>query len=100
MEHIDVRILDRDYRLAVSAEDKPRLQEAARMVDERMRSIRDAGRVGTADRIAVLAALQLADELLGGSQSSDAARQAELTQRLRRMNDQIATEIKRQENLF
>lgn len=100
MEQLDVRILDRDYRLAVAPEDKPRLLEAARMVDERMRSIREGGRVGTADRIAVLAALQLADELLGGAQTSSAVRHAELTQRLRRMNDQIATEIKRQENLF
>ena len=65
MEQIDVRILDRDYRLAVPAEEKDRLLDAVRVVDEKMRSIRDAGRVAGVDRIAVMAALQLAHELLG-----------------------------------
>ena len=36
MEQISVRILDRDYRLAVPAEGKDQLIEAARAVDERM----------------------------------------------------------------
>ena len=58
MEQIDVRILDKDYRLIVAAEDKPRLIEAAALVDEKMRSVRDDSRVTQLDRIAVGAALQ------------------------------------------
>ena len=65
MEQIDVRILGREYRLAVPSEDKPRVLEAVRLVDEKMRAVRDAGRVGGFDRIAVMAALQLAHELMG-----------------------------------
>jgi cell division protein ZapA len=45
MQQIDVKILDRDYKLAVEEADRPRLVDAARVVDEKMRSIRDAGRV-------------------------------------------------------
>ena len=65
MEQIDVRILDRDYRLAVSPDQRERLLEAVAVVDGRMRALRDSGRVAGIDRIAVMAALQLANELLG-----------------------------------
>ena len=41
MEQIDVRILDRDYRLAVGPDEKPRLIEAAALVDQTMRTVRD-----------------------------------------------------------
>ena len=76
MEHIDVRILEREYRLAVAPEDKARLLEAVQLVDERMRTIRDAGRVAGLDRIAVMAALQLAHQLLGGGTIDPQAAQA------------------------
>ncbi|MFN9773749.1 MAG: cell division protein ZapA, partial [Burkholderiales bacterium] len=55
MEQIDVRILDRDYRLAVPADEKARLLDAVRGVDEKRRAIRAAGRVAGVDRIAVMA---------------------------------------------
>ena len=64
MEQIEAKILDRDYKLAVSPEDKSRLLQAVRIVDDKMRSIRDAGKVSSIDRVAVMAALQLAHELL------------------------------------
>jgi cell division protein ZapA len=98
MEQIDVKILDRDYRLAVPAEEKAQLIDAVRVVDEKMRAIRDAGRVAGVDRIAVMAALQLAHELLGAA--TDSATSAEASRRIRRMTDELDAEIKRQESLF
>ena len=98
-----VRILDRDYRLAVSAEEKPRLIEAARAVDERMRALREAGRVSGTDRIAVMAALQLADELIGlreAAQGTPSAPDTEASKRVRRMTETIDDALKRQESLF
>ena len=59
MEQIDVKILDRDYRLAVSPDDRKRLLEAVAVVDEKMRSIRDAGKISGLDRIAVSRAGEL-----------------------------------------
>lgn len=100
MEQIDVKILDRDYRLAVPAEEKAQLIDAVRVVDEKMRAIRDAGRVAGVDRIAVMAALQLAHELLGAATATDSARSAEASRRIRRMTDELDAEIKRQESLF
>lgn len=100
MDQIDVRILDRDYRLAVSPEDKPRLIEAAQAVDERMRALREAGRVSGTDRIAVMAALQLADELIGLRAAVQPAPDAEASKRVRRLTETIDEALKRQESLF
>lgn len=100
MEQIDVRILDREYRLAVSGDTKPQLLEAVQLVDEKMRSIRDAGRISGVDRIAVMAALQLAHELLGAQHPPEGTPKAELLGRIRKMTDDLDAEMKRQESLF
>jgi cell division protein ZapA len=100
MEQIDVTILDREYRLAVPAEEKDKLIDAVRVVDEKMRSIREAGRVVGVDRIAVMAALQLAHELLGARDTAGTATSAESSRRIRRMTEELDAEIRRQESLF
>jgi cell division protein ZapA len=64
MEPIDVQILDRDYRLMVAPAERPKLLEAVHRVDDMMRRIRDSGRIAGVDRIAVMAALQLATEFI------------------------------------
>lgn len=61
---VTVRILDKDYLIACQAEERDGLLASARDVDERMREIRKGGRVIGTDRIAVMAALNLAYELL------------------------------------
>jgi cell division protein ZapA len=102
MEQIDVRILDRDYRLAVPADEKARLLDAVRVVDEKMRAIRDAGRVAGVDRIAVMAALQLAHDLLGSAEAAESApaAAAETTRRIRKMTEDLDAELRRQDSLF
>lgn len=100
MEQIDVRILDRDYRLAVNAESRDKLLEAARMVDEKMRSVRDGGRVAGVDRIAVMAALQLAHDLIDARNPPDAPNTGEIIRRIKKMTDDVDDELKRQESLF
>jgi cell division protein ZapA len=100
MEQIDVRILDRDYKLAVGPDEKDQLLEAVSIVDEKMRSIRDAGRIGGLERIAVMAALQLANELLGASKTNGIAPSTEMLRRIRKMSEELDEEIKRQERLF
>jgi cell division protein ZapA len=106
MEQISVRILDRDYRLAVPTEGKEQLIEAARAVDERMCALRDSGRVVGTDRIAVMAALQLANELVGLRQGGQVAAapategQSEAVRRVRRLTAEIDAELRRQESLF
>jgi cell division protein ZapA len=94
MEHIEVRILDRDYTLAVEPDERQRLLDAVRIVDARMRAIREAGRVTGADRIAVMAALQLAHEWLGNDAvQQDPRTDPETIRRLREMTDTIDREL-------
>jgi cell division protein ZapA len=100
MEQIDVRILDRDFRLAVPSDEKARLIDAVRVVDEKMRSIRDAGRIAGVDRIAVMAALQLAHDLLDAREVGATAPAAESTRRIRQMTEALDAELRRQESLF
>ncbi|WAT15580.1 cell division protein ZapA [Xanthomonas fragariae] len=60
---VSVRILDREYTVGVTADERESLTAAARMLDLRMREIRGSNRMAAVDRVAVLAALNLAHEL-------------------------------------
>jgi cell division protein ZapA len=61
---LDVTILGRDYRVACAEDEQAELREAVALLDLRMREIRDKGRTAGAERIAVMAALNIANELL------------------------------------
>lgn len=64
MERIDVNILGRDYSLACSPEQKEVLTAATRHVNQRTQTIKDSGKITGNERIAVMAAIQVAVELL------------------------------------
>jgi len=61
---ITVRILDKEYHVGCAPEEQDELFASARLLDERMREIRRSGRVIGTDRIAVMAALNIAHELI------------------------------------
>ena len=61
---VTVSILDREYQIACTTEEQASLHAAAAYLDEKMREIRDRGTVIGADRIAVMAALNIANDLL------------------------------------
>jgi len=61
---VSIRVLDKEYQVACPADEEPALLESARLVDEKMREIRDARKMVGADRVAVMAALNLAHDLL------------------------------------
>lgn len=71
-EPVGVRVLDREYTVGVSAEERDGLLAAARLLDARMRELRGNNRMVALDRIAVLAALNLAHELQQLRADSDA----------------------------
>ncbi|MDQ2141333.1 cell division protein ZapA [Alcaligenaceae bacterium A4P071] len=64
MERVDVTILGREYSLACSVEEKPTLLAAVRHIDQLMLRIAGTGKVSSNERIAVMAAIQVAGELL------------------------------------
>ena len=61
---LDIQILGRDYKVACKEHERAELLAAVGFLDKRMREIRDGGKISGADRIAVMAALNLANELL------------------------------------
>lgn len=61
-EHI--KILDKSYTIACPVEERHALLDSARLLDEKMRHIRDNDKVLGAERVAIIAALNLAHELL------------------------------------
>lgn len=61
---VSVRILDKEYFVACPADERADLLEAAAYLHGKMREIRDTGKVVGIDRIAVIAALNMANELV------------------------------------
>jgi|SRR5688572_22677631 len=93
-EPIAVSILDREFLVACTPEERPGLIAAAAMVDGRMREIRNNARSASADRIAVMAALNIAHELLQLKQAStqqDSAVGGELDALRHRLDALLAT---------
>ena len=76
--HVNVKILEKEYQISCKAEERAALMESAELLDSKMRQIRESGKVTGLDRIAVMAALNMANELLqarghGESLETDAA---------------------------
>ncbi|MCB1760295.1 MAG: cell division protein ZapA [Gammaproteobacteria bacterium] len=85
---IVVHILDKEYRISCEKGEEEGLLASARLLDGKMRGIRSSGKVIGTDRMAVLAALNLAHELLQGRNDS-LETAAGLQKRLRVMHDKI-----------
>lgn len=64
MERLEISLLGRDYTLACPPSEKAKLLEAVQHVDDHMERIKEAGRTSGNERIAVMAAIQIAVELL------------------------------------
>jgi cell division protein ZapA len=62
--HVSIRILEKEYQVACPADEKADLMASADLLNQKMREIRDSGKVVGLDRVAVMAALNMANELL------------------------------------
>jgi cell division protein ZapA len=83
---LEVRILDRELRIACPEEERGELLDAVAYLDKRMREIRDAGKIASVERIALMAALNITHELLG----MKVGRGIDLSDFKRRMNSMQA----------
>ena len=63
-EKVTVRILEKDYHVACPTDEKRDLLASVDLLNRKMREIRDSGKVVGLDRVAVMAALNLANELI------------------------------------
>ncbi len=75
---VSVKILDKEYQVACPEDEVEALTASARYLDRQMSEIRDSGKVFGLDRIAVMAALNIANEFL--SNRGQAAAASEFTE--------------------
>jgi cell division protein ZapA len=61
---VNIKILDKDYQVACTADERAALLDSAQLLNIKMKEIRDGGRVVGLERIAVMAALNMANELI------------------------------------
>ncbi|WP_018880410.1 cell division protein ZapA [Thioalkalivibrio sp. ALE9] len=88
-EPVRVSIMGKEYQIACPPDERADLFASASLIDERMRELRDGGRIVGAERIAVMVALNLAHELLecqqqkaGGDSAGSSARLVALADRI------------------
>ena len=107
---LDISILGREFKVACKESERAELSEAVALLDRRMREIRDAGKVTGTDRIAVMAALNFAHELLRARHASAPAAPASMPEsaidgdsarrRIQSMQTAIDQVLAGQEKLF
>ncbi len=88
-----VSILNKEYPVLCTKGEEESLQASARLLNTRIQEVRDGGKVIGADRIAVMAALNLAHDLLTlTSEQEHSSRN--LYTRIRNLQDRIDTTLK------
>ena len=94
---VSIRILEKEYQVACPVEERTDLLDAAEYLNSKMREIRESGAVMGLDRIAVMAALNLSNELLkfkkNGGVSSEG--EAELVDKMRLLRERVESAITR-----
>ena len=94
---VSVRILEKEYQVACLPEERSELLDSAEFLNGKMRDIRDAGNIVGLDRIAVMAALNLAHELLKRNRSE--AVESEVGERVRQMRERVESALSRGQQL-
>lgn len=87
-EPISVSILDRDYQFTCAPAERAALKEAAELLDGRMREVKAAGSLMTLERVAVMTALNMSDEILK-LRKADLLRAEQVDQRIRQLADRV-----------
>jgi cell division protein ZapA len=89
---VSVHILDKEYYIACKKEERDGLRASAQYLDKRMREIRQSGRIIGADRIAVIAALNITHELLEQRGACERIEQ-DVNQRIRGLQKKIESAL-------
>jgi cell division protein ZapA len=95
---VSVRILEKEYFVACPHEERSDLLDSAEFLNNKMKEIRDSGKVVGLDRIAVIAALNLANELLKLN-NRDRRVEEEFGGRIRAMRERIDGALARGQQL-
>jgi len=89
---VSVRILEKEYQFSCPASERNDLLNSAEFLNAKMRQIRDSGKVVGLDRIAVMAALNLSNDLLKNSNREELL-DSDWGLRLKSMRERVETAL-------
>jgi cell division protein ZapA len=95
---VSVRLLDREYQVACPAEERSDLLDSAEYLDAKMREVRDTGKVVGVDRIAVISALNIANELIKMRRNGSSV-DAEIGAKLQRLRERVEAALEKGQQL-
>jgi cell division protein ZapA len=95
---ISVRLLDREYQVACPADERSDLLDSAEYLDTKMREVRDGGKVVGLDRIAVISALNLANELIKMRRNGSVV-DSDLGSKIRTLRERVESALEKGQQL-
>ena len=98
LARVSVRILDKEFMIACPYEQRSALLDSAQFLDTKMREVRDSGKVVGLDRIAVIAALNIANELIKQRKQGTVV-EGDLGARLRTLRERMETALEKGQQL-
>ncbi|MCU7834234.1 MAG: cell division protein ZapA [gamma proteobacterium symbiont of Taylorina sp.] len=84
---VTVHILEKEYRIACASNHRDGLVNSATLLNDKMQEIRSSGKVIGSDRIAVMAALNIAHDLL--EQQQHTTESTQLEQQIRKLREKV-----------
>ena len=90
--HVNVKILEKEYQVSCKADERADLLDSAELLNLKMQQIRESGKVTGLDRIAVMAALNMANELLQARGQGETL-ETEAAGRLQAMRERVETAL-------
>jgi cell division protein ZapA len=85
---VTVTILDKEYLISCGEEERDQLHTAAAFLNQKMKEVKSGGKIVGTERIAVMAALNIAHELLACRQQSSET-SSSLDNTIRRLHSKI-----------
>lgn len=98
LARVSVRILEKEYQFACAVDERAALLDSAEYLNAEMRKIRDSGKVIGLDRIAVMAALNMANELLK-LRTREAGPGEDVAHRIRVLRERVESTLERGQQL-
>jgi cell division protein ZapA len=95
---VSVRILEKEYHITCPMEERSDLLDSAEFLNGKMREIRETGKVVGLDRIAVIAALNMANELLR-MRNRDHSLESDVGARLRSLRERVESALEKGQQL-
>jgi len=98
LARVSVRILEKEYQVACTVDERAALLDSAEYLNSEMKKIRESGKVIGLDRIAVIAALNMANELLK-LRARDTTVESDVVNRIRNLRERVEASLERGQQL-